>query len=86
MVDKEKFGERHGCFACGCKFYDMNRRPPTCPKCGTDVSKPPKVIEEVAYTPADIEEEDEELPEDIDDKNLEVDTEDDLGEEGGEED
>jgi len=84
MVDREKFGERHTCFACGCKFYDMHRSLPTCPKCGTDVSKPPKVIEEVHHLPpADIEEEEEEIPEELDEKSLEVDAEEDLG--GGEE-
>jgi hypothetical protein len=79
MVDREKFGERHGCFACGCKFYDMNRNPPTCPRCGADVSKPPKIQDEVPFTPVDIEEEDEEIPEDIDEKSLEVDTDDEVG-------
>ncbi len=41
MVDKARFGERHTCHACGCKFYDMHRDPPTCPRCGADVSRPP---------------------------------------------
>lgn len=84
MVDREKFGERHSCFACGCKFYDMHKHPPTCPKCGTDVSRPPKFHEEPApLPPPDLEEEDEELPEELDGKSIEVDTEEDLG--GGEE-
>ena len=85
MVDREKFGERHTCFACGCKFYDMHRMPPMCPKCGSDISKPLKVIEEVATLPAaDIEEEEEEIPEELDEKSIEVDTEEDIG--AGEED
>lgn len=41
MVDKAKFGERHVCHACGCKFYDMHRNPPLCPRCGADVSQKP---------------------------------------------
>jgi hypothetical protein len=84
MVDREKFGERRSCFACGVKFYDMHRSPPMCPKCGTDVSRPPKFHEEPApLPPADLEEEDEELPEELDEKSIEVDTEEDAG--GGEE-
>jgi uncharacterized protein (TIGR02300 family) len=38
MIDKEKFGDKRQCPACGCKFYDMHRNPPTCPKCGADAS------------------------------------------------
>ena len=58
----------------------MHRSPPLCPKCGADVSKPPKVIEEVKdLPPADIEEEEEEIPEELDEKSIEVDTEEDLG-------
>lgn len=46
MVDKARFGERHTCHACGCKFYDMHRVPPICPRCGADVSRPPVPEEE----------------------------------------
>ncbi|HHW96270.1 MAG: FYDLN acid domain-containing protein [Myxococcota bacterium] len=81
MVDKEKFGERQVCFACGCKFYDMKRHPPTCPKCGVDVSKPPKVVEETTFNHDEIDEVDNDLPETLDDENLEVDSEDELGDE-----
>lgn len=54
MVDKTRFGERHTCYACGCKFYDMHRSPPTCPRCGVDVSHPPIPVEE-ATLDADVE-------------------------------
>jgi len=40
MVDREKFGKKRKCPACGCKFYDMHRNPPTCPRCGADASIP----------------------------------------------
>jgi hypothetical protein len=76
MVDKLKFGERHTCYACGCKFYDMHRNPPTCPKCHSDASRPPKEIEEIPFVP-DVDEEPEEVIDELDEKNLEVDTEDD---------
>lgn len=69
MVDKARFGERHTCHACGCKFYDMLRNPPTCPRCGVDVSRPLPPVEEppldvvVEDEPADPEVETEEVVE-----------------------
>lgn len=51
MVDKEKFGDRHLCFACGCKFYDMHRPALVCPRCGADLSHPPKAGVEIAEPP-----------------------------------
>lgn len=64
MVDRDKFGDRHACFECGCKFYDMKRLPPLCPRCGTDVSKPPVVAVSMALPPDDdiIEEDDDATP------------------------
>lgn len=29
-----EFGERHKCYRCGCKFYDLNKREVICPRCG----------------------------------------------------
>ncbi|MBN2382433.1 FYDLN acid domain-containing protein [bacterium] len=29
-----KYGQKYICSACGCKFYDLNRANPVCPKCG----------------------------------------------------
>jgi len=51
MVDKEKFGERHVCYACACKFYDMHRPKRICPRCGVDVTHPQKVGVEVHEAP-----------------------------------
>jgi uncharacterized protein (TIGR02300 family) len=79
MVDKERFGERHTCFACGCKFYDMHRNPPTCPKCGTDASRPPKQAEEATFAPEVEEPEEEEIVDEIDEKAIDVDTEEEAG-------
>ena len=28
-----RLGVKRQCLACGAKFYDFNRAPPTCPKC-----------------------------------------------------
>jgi uncharacterized protein (TIGR02300 family) len=34
-VAKPELGIKRLCAACGAKFYDLNRAPITCPKCGT---------------------------------------------------
>ncbi len=31
---KKKLGEKYVCYQCGCKFYDLSRPQPICPKCG----------------------------------------------------
>jgi hypothetical protein len=36
MRDASKFGLKHTCYKCGCKFYDLNRPRVICPKCGAD--------------------------------------------------
>ncbi|HJN23185.1 MAG TPA: TIGR02300 family protein [Rhodospirillales bacterium] len=37
-------GVKHTCQTCGTRFYDLDRTPPVCPKCGTklDASSSPK--------------------------------------------
>lgn len=32
---KSELGTKRLCAACGVKFYDLTKTPPTCPKCGT---------------------------------------------------
>ena len=34
-VAKREWGAKHTCMGCGVKFYDLHRRPITCPKCGS---------------------------------------------------
>ena len=34
---KREWGAKHTCVNCGVKFYDLQRNPITCPKCGTEV-------------------------------------------------
>ena len=36
-VAKREWGAKHTCMGCGVKFYDLHRRPITCPKCGTEI-------------------------------------------------
>lgn len=38
IVTKPELGTKHLCASCGTKFYDLNRAPATCPKCGTVAS------------------------------------------------
>jgi hypothetical protein len=30
------FGTKFTCFKCSCKFYDLKKPDPVCPKCGVD--------------------------------------------------
>lgn len=32
---KPEFGTKRQCLSCGAKFYDLNKDPIVCPKCGT---------------------------------------------------
>ena len=32
---KPELGTKRQCMSCGAKFYDLNKDPATCPKCGT---------------------------------------------------
>ena len=34
-VAKPELGNKHQCQNCGAKFFDLNKNPITCPKCGT---------------------------------------------------
>jgi uncharacterized protein (TIGR02300 family) len=34
-VAKPELGSKRQCMSCGAKFYDLNKDPATCPKCGT---------------------------------------------------
>ncbi len=43
-MTKTDLGIKHTCQNCGTRFYDLDRTPPACPKCGTklDATPPPK--------------------------------------------
>jgi hypothetical protein len=53
-MDKKKLGVKYTCFKCSCKFYDLNRPQPICPKCGADQNEAPKKAphEMSRYTPS----------------------------------
>ena len=35
IVVKLEWGTKRTCLNCGARFYDLQKVPPTCPKCGT---------------------------------------------------
>ncbi len=37
---KPDWGDRYTCHSCECKFYDLNRPAPLCPRCGVDQRDP----------------------------------------------
>lgn len=69
-----KMGNKHICANCGARFFDMNKNPAICPKCGTQVGGDTPQAEEA---PAP----DEDVVEDV--LDMDVDVED---VEGGEDD
>jgi uncharacterized protein (TIGR02300 family) len=34
-------GQKHVCFKCGTRFYDLKKPEPVCPKCGADQRQSP---------------------------------------------
>lgn len=38
---KKKLGNKYVCYQCGCKFYDLSKPKPICPKCGADQNDAP---------------------------------------------
>lgn len=36
---KPELGKKHQCPSCGCKFYDLQKPEPLCPRCGAKVGK-----------------------------------------------
>jgi uncharacterized protein (TIGR02300 family) len=41
-VAKPELGKKHECAECSARFYDLNKNPAVCPKCGTKVAPPTK--------------------------------------------
>ena len=79
LMPAKDLGNKHVCFKCAAKFYDLKKPDPICPKCGSDqrdaTAKPegrrsrlsavPKIIEAVepAEKEADEDAEEEEVEE-----------------------
>jgi uncharacterized protein (TIGR02300 family) len=42
---KSQYGTKFVCFKCECRFYDLNKPTPLCPKCGADQRQAPKVAD-----------------------------------------
>jgi hypothetical protein len=41
-MDETSLGKRYVCFKCGCKFYDLKKAEPICPKCGANQNEAPQ--------------------------------------------
>jgi hypothetical protein len=48
----QRLGGRHECYACGAKFYDLNKPEPVCPKCQANQLERPKNEPVVKAAPA----------------------------------
>jgi len=49
-----QLGEKHVCFSCGAKFYDLGKPEPLCPKCGANQREAPRQVRtRVVPTPAE---------------------------------
>jgi uncharacterized protein (TIGR02300 family) len=54
-LDKSHLGQKFTCDSCGARFYDLNKSPVTCPKCGA-VKEQPKIIKNKKVEPTDVKE------------------------------
>jgi len=43
-VARPELGSKHLCEHCGARFFDLNRSPIACPKCGTVVEGAPRLV------------------------------------------
>jgi len=41
-MSDNRLGQKHTCFGCGAKFYDLNREETVCPRCGANQSEAPR--------------------------------------------
>jgi len=41
-VARPELGKKHDCAECSARFYDLNKAPSVCPKCGIKVASPTK--------------------------------------------
>jgi uncharacterized protein (TIGR02300 family) len=60
-VAKPELGGKRQCQNCGTKFFDLNRDPILCPKCGATFVPP--VLARAAQRPAPADDEEQEAPE-----------------------
>ena len=87
--DHDQSSEKHTCLECEAKFYDLGKKPPVCPKCGTEfvpVVETPKPKRNApkpkppAAKKADVEDDDEDDDDidDIDDDDIDDDDEEEV--------
>ena len=76
-MPKPDLGEKRVCGECSAKFYDLNKDPIICPKCGTEYDPVSSVIKAKSSRPAPEDAEDEE-DKGVDPKERDSDDEDDT--------
>ena len=47
-MSDNRLGQKHSCFGCGAKFYDLNRDETVCPRCGSNQEEAPRVTDMAA--------------------------------------
>jgi len=47
-MSDNRLGQKHSCFGCGAKFYDLNRDVPVCPRCGSNQEEAPRATDMAA--------------------------------------
>lgn len=77
---KAEWGTKRRCLSCGAAFYDLNKSPILCPKCGTEFN--PEALVKSSRRPAKVEEPKVKAPKVISPDALDAEVEDtDLGDE-----
>ncbi|MFT8464628.1 FYDLN acid domain-containing protein [Acetobacter persici] len=75
-MSQPDLGTKRVCVSCGARFYDLNRSPAVCPKCGTEQ---PELVSRLrrnsdSLTPHA----DKQIPPKKDDDDIDIDTDDDT--------
>ena len=51
-MKKKDYGTKYICYQCGCRFYDMRKPQPVCPKCGVNQAEAPQKGSTFSHRPA----------------------------------
>jgi len=73
---KPELGEKHTCVSCGARFFDLQKEPAICPKCGTEQPAEQPRLKRAAPLPDEVKKVVKPIPADPDDVEV-VDDDDD---------
>jgi len=71
-MTKPEWGEKRTCQACGARFYDMERSPILCPKCGAEFI-PPVAVKTAVSQPVSVDVPKKVKPVAVDDDDIDLD-------------